>query len=514
MLKSLLFYTTKTYLLLLIIFLNFCRPTELSNPCDPNSSDYNSNLFLKLALGDASPSCGFQQRTSNPNASQAVSESSSETSSTDTQSTTATTATSTFTISGNITGLLSYGLVLQNNSNEDLILNYGTTSFSFSTKVTDYIVSVKTQPRFHTCTVSNGSGRASSDVTNVTVSCSPKQPGYLIVSNVTSKNISVYSISSSSGTLTEVAGSPFSTTATCFPRGLGLSPDANFLYAACQGEDKIRAYSVSKSNGSLSEISGSPFSIPSGSPSRVAIDPSGKWLVVGTNNPSTSIHMYSINATSGVPSFLASYATSGIQPYTVTFDASGKFVYAGLGSGANTGNVDGWILNSSTGALTSVGASVAGGSNAIEITTDPAGRYLYAANYLNPGRVFVYNINTTTGILTPIAGLGAGFSTTNASPDSIIVDPKNRFVYVANQTPANLAGFTIDSSTGGLTAMGGSPFTGFSGALAMDPGGNYLYSGSGGNVRAFSINSSTGEPTLIGTVTAGDDQTKAVIASY
>ncbi len=480
MLKNLTIINASFFSLFSLFIFCDCRSVKLSNPCDPTklSSD---TIFIKLILGEGGSSCGSSAKPS--------------------------------TISGTISGLLSSGLILQNNGAEDQTLSSGATGFTFPTKVIDYLVTVKTQPRFHNCIVNSGSGRASSDVANVLITCSPKQAGYLIVSNVTSANISVYSINSTSGILSQIAGSPFST-GTCFPRGLSLSPDSNFVYAACEGENKIRAYSVSRSSGSLSQISGSPFSVPSGAPTRVSVDPSGKWLVLGTNNPSTSIHMYSLNSSTGAATFLASYSASGAQPYAVTFDSLGKFVYAGIGSGVNTGRVDGWSLNTTTGALTSVGAAVAGGANAIEIATDPTGRYLYAANYSSPGRIFVYTINPTSGVLAQIAGLGSGFSTTDQSPDSLLVDPLNRFVYAGNQTPSTLAGFTIDSTTGGLTAISGMPLAGFSGALAMDPSGKYLFTAIGGNVRSSTVNSTTGVPTLIGSVSAGTDQTQAVVVSY
>ncbi|GBF48516.1 hypothetical protein LPTSP4_00150 [Leptospira ryugenii] len=416
----------------------------------------------------------------------------------------------TYFISGTINGLLATGLVLQNNGGDDLRINYGANSFLFPTRTSLYNVTVKTQAKDFSCTVANGSGRALSDITNVTVSCQPKQAGYVIVSNVTSTNISVYSVNPNTGSLTEISGSPF-TNALCAARGLAISPDSSYVYAACQGEDKIRVYSITKSSGMLVEIAGSPFNVPSGIPTRLSVDPTGKWLVLGTNNPSALIHMYAISANTGALTFLGSYATSAAQPYAVTFDATGKFVYAGIGL---NGNVDGWTLNTTTGALSSVGSPAPGGSNAIDITTDPAGRYLFAANYSGPGRIFVYTINPTTGVLAQISGLGPGFSTINDSPDSIFVDPKSRFVYSGNQTPANLAGFTLDISTGTLTTMAGSTFSGYSGALAMDPSGTYLYSGTGGFVRAFTVNPTTGVPSLVGTFAAGTDQTSIVIASY
>lgn len=79
---------------------------------------------------------------------------------------------SAYSIGGSISGLTTSGLVLQNNSADDLTLSSGATSFTFSTKMSGaYSVSVKTQPTGQTCTVSNGSGTATANVTNVSVSC-------------------------------------------------------------------------------------------------------------------------------------------------------------------------------------------------------------------------------------------------------------------------------------------------------------------------------------------------------
>ncbi|MCB1194414.1 MAG: DUF1566 domain-containing protein [Leptospiraceae bacterium] len=79
----------------------------------------------------------------------------------------------TYNISGTITGLTADGLVLQNNSGDDLTVSSGATTFAFTTKVSGaYAVTVKTQPTGLTCSVSSGSGTAIADVTNVSISCS------------------------------------------------------------------------------------------------------------------------------------------------------------------------------------------------------------------------------------------------------------------------------------------------------------------------------------------------------
>jgi hypothetical protein len=80
----------------------------------------------------------------------------------------------TFTIGGSVVGLTGTGLVLEDNGADDLtITGTGTVSFKFKTAVTNYTVTVKTQPTNPTqvCSVSNASGKATANVTNVQVSC-------------------------------------------------------------------------------------------------------------------------------------------------------------------------------------------------------------------------------------------------------------------------------------------------------------------------------------------------------
>ena len=82
---------------------------------------------------------------------------------------------STFTIGGAISGLTGSGLVLQDNGN-NLAVASGATWFTFTTPVTSggvYTVTVLTHPSnpAQTCAVTNGSGTANANVTNVQVSC-------------------------------------------------------------------------------------------------------------------------------------------------------------------------------------------------------------------------------------------------------------------------------------------------------------------------------------------------------
>ena len=63
---------------------------------------------------------------------------------------------------------------------------------------------------------------------------------------------------------------------------------------------------------------------------------------------------------------------------------------------------------SATGALTSLGATVAAGSGPRSIAVDPTGKFVYVAN-LGSGSISAYSANATTGALTSLgAPVAAG----------------------------------------------------------------------------------------------------------
>jgi len=78
-----------------------------------------------------------------------------------------------FTVSGTVIGLTGTGLILEDNGTDDVTVA-GNGGFTFKTSVSGpYNVLVKTQPLgpAQTCTISNGTGSAIANVTNVVVNC-------------------------------------------------------------------------------------------------------------------------------------------------------------------------------------------------------------------------------------------------------------------------------------------------------------------------------------------------------
>jgi 6-phosphogluconolactonase (cycloisomerase 2 family) len=106
-----------------------------------------------------------------------------------------------------------------------------------------------------------------------------------------------------------------------------------------------------------------------------------------------------------------------------------------------------------------------------------------------------FSIDHTTGALTAIAG--SPFATAGA--DSITSDPLGRFLFVGNQTTGTVSVFQINATTGALVAAPGSPFSAFNldfaSVLAVDGTGKFLYVGQ--NIPAlpvygFSIDQTSG----------------------
>src|SRR6266850_201618 len=114
------------------------------------------------------------------------------------------------------------------------------------------------------------------------------------------------------------------------------------------------------------------------------------------------------------------------------------------------------------------------------------------------GSISAYSIDSQTGALLPVPG--SPFPDPGG-PWSIAVDPKGRFAYVANVANDTVSAYAIDGRTGALTPVPGSPFPQdptLSGerpvSVAIDPSGmfvfvaNYYFE----TVRAYRIDQNTG----------------------
>ena len=192
-------------------------------------------------------------------------------------------------------------------------------------------------------------------------------------------------------------------------------------------------------------------------------------------------------------------------------DPSGRFAYV-ANEGSN--DVSAYTINSSTGALTAISCSTCSTGTAPTVTVDPSGQFVYVTN-IGSGSpptpsISAYTINTSTGVLTAISGSPFPAGGAHTSPTSVTVDPTGQFVYVASVSTVgesgNISAFTINPNTGALAAVTGSPFTNgvnSPSSVAMDPSGLFAYVGNQNTINSmwlmssFKIDATTGALTLL-----------------
>ena len=141
-----------------------------------------------------------------------------------------------------------------------------------------------------------------------------------VTGQVADNHVHVFGINSSSGVITEVAGSPFSSTYA--PINLAVHPNGAWVYIFNQGasagtEQPMEGFTIASATGALTEISGSPFANLTADEGE--FDQSGNYLFAQgitllAGNSDSTVTPYTVNTSTGVlTSTLPSLGFPGIQ---------------------------------------------------------------------------------------------------------------------------------------------------------------------------------------------------------
>ena len=255
--------------------------------------------------------------------------------------------------------------------------------------------------------------------------------------------------------------------------GIVVDPSEKFLYVPDGPE--ILGYSVG-TNGLLTPLTGSPFSLDGGSALRFT--PNGKFAYTNLGNE------YSLNTTTGALTSVGT-ATTGDEPLDVAIAPAGTFVYI---PNFKDGTISAFSINSTTGVLTEITGSpfTNGTTDPAAVAVSPNGNFLFVASFESDAAISVFSINATTGALTQVTGSPFPSPEGNA----IAVSPNGDFLYV---TGSALGAFSINTTTGALTAATGSPYTlpAMGNGVTIDPTGKFLYA------SIMQINSTDAIPDII-----------------
>ena len=278
-------------------------------------------------------------------------------------------------------------------------------------------------------TVTNGTG-------SVTYICNGVQATVPVSVSVPG-TVSVFAVSS--GSLTEVANSPFSVplgaegpanltalavSPTAFPPLFAAcsqkaAPTSENLYVTDSENNMVWEFGVS-SSGALVSPPGdqSILGFPTGTlPSGIAIDPCNRFAYIADQSPDNRISAYTVCNTVALPSCTIAdgslvevsgspFANQGIDPGPMTEDPFGNHLYV---VNTSSSTISGYKISSVTGALTAMTpATVATNSKPVSIAVRSDGNWLFVANF-NSANVSQYAITPASGRLTP----QTGFATDN-----------------------------------------------------------------------------------------------------
>jgi 6-phosphogluconolactonase (cycloisomerase 2 family) len=494
------------------------------------------------AIASGNPyNVGVATQPTNPPQTCAVGSSSGTIAASNVTNVTVTCTTNTYSVGGHVSGLAGSGLTLSYNGGAPLAVpRNGAFTAAINVAIgTAYTVAIVNQPTnpSQPCTLSNGSGTVGTvNVTSISVFC-PQSVGrfaYVVGAGYTGGppsaapvlgTVSVYTIDPGSGTLTLLPGStvqtgPHAGSLIFVPHSLvAMTVNGGDHISASYFDGSVYEYTVNASTGLLTAVAGSPFTTLSGTSTTpnacggrgspgdtraVTFDPTGMFGYV-TNGSflgylNIGVWEFTIDPTTGVPNLVPGTEVAACyQPWSVTIDPSGQFAYVPsfVVTPSPGAALYAFTINAVTGALVPVAAApyvqpaAAGGDGAL--TIEPTGRFAYQPDY-NNNEIWAFAIDSSTGALTPIAG--SPFAT-GSTPTSIAIEPRGQFLYLV--ASGGVYTYAINNSTGALTVATGSSLVALSqaSALQIDPSGQFAYTtaivGAGQTgVYGYTIDSATG----------------------
>jgi 6-phosphogluconolactonase len=151
---------------------------------------------------------------------------------------------------------------------------------------------------------------------------------------------------------------------------------------------------------------------------------------------------------------------AGVAPSAIAIDPTGKYVYV---TDKQQNEIFGYEIENNPTAAANTGGQLsplvsspfATGGYPLGITIEPRGKYVYVANY-NSGTVSSYSLNLANGSLG--ASAGSGFATTTG-PTCVTVEPAlGIYLYTSNFLDGELSGGQLSPDTGQLSGVANSPF--------------------------------------------------------
>ena len=379
-------------------------------------------------------------------------------------------------IGGAVSGLVGSGLILQNNDGDDLAIA-ADGAFVFPNTVAagsgTYRVSVKRRPAnpMQTCVVTQGSGTAaSSNVTNVAVTCSNDVARFIYQYDPALRATGIYISNDHTGQLRRIGVTPQ------VPRISATDPTGRFVYMIPSESELIYSYAIDPGTGTLSEVA-PPLAAGTGTVA-AHVHPNGRFLYLANANEDRIVR-FSIGDNGALTPLPPLSLEPGSFPHVSRMTSDGHYLIVGntgsLLGDTGVSNIAVFALDAANGALSPVpGSPFASPTVPFDIELAVNDSLLYVTSHRS-NLTAAFRFDRATGALSAIP------APTRINPtQTMVAHPGLPYFYMVHRVAggglARVDAFSIDEASGQFTSAGiGNPGMEGVAMLEIDPTGRYLY---------------------------------------
>jgi 6-phosphogluconolactonase len=308
----------------------------------------------------------------------------------------------------------------------------------------------------------------------------------------------------------------FIAVALSFSAGIADAMDT-FVYFGSHRSGPNIGFSLSHFDTDTGALTQPEFLIEAREPAFFVVHPDGQHLYTCNSGNPGGVSAYAIDPHTGHLTYLNRELAGGGDTSFITLDQTARFALVANYDGGNIAafaiRPDG-ALGDWTAFVQHMGKSVnpqrQTHAYAHSIITDPTNRFVLVAD-LGVDKVFVYRFDAKNGSLTPNDPPSVSV-TPGSGPRHVRFHPNGRWVYLINEMASSIAAFNWDSAKGILTEFQTistlpADFKGTStcAELEVHPNGRFLYGSNRGHdsLAAFSIDQASGRLALVQHVPSG-----------
>ena len=290
------------------------------------------------------------------------------------------------------------------------------------------------------------------------------------------------------------------------PSPLTMSPDRKVLYVGHRNVPGISSFRIDPDTGELTQ---SGTVSPEAAPTFLSTDRKGRYVLSSYyQGAHAAVHPVGNDGAVGGPPI--EWLETAIGAHAIQTDPSNTFAFVPhIDNRGGPNAIFQFKFDPNTGHLTPNSPPRVGqptGTGPRHFCFHPSKDMLYFSNEQGSS-VTGYNFDPANGTLSAfqtISTLPTGYEQSNTC-SQIQISPSGKFLYAPNRGHNSIAGFSVDASSGRLTAIGHVSTEERPSAFSLDPEGNFLFAAGSETDRlaSYRVNSDTGALTALETYPVG-----------